>query len=51
MPKSETTDEPLTEARIRFACSQLREWGGLSEDEIRRIYDAEMRRLKDSADV
>jgi hypothetical protein len=35
----------MTEAKLRFLCKQLREWGGLPEDEVRRIYEAEMKRL------
>jgi hypothetical protein len=35
----------MTEAQLRFACEQLREWGGLPEAEIRRIYEAETKRL------
>jgi hypothetical protein len=35
----------MTEAMLRFLCEQLREWGGLSEAEIRRIYEAETKRL------
>lgn len=34
----------MTEAQLRFACEQLREWGGLPEAEIRRIYEAETKR-------
>ena len=41
MSQDETTEPPLTEAKLRFLCEQLREWGGLSEDEVRRIYEAE----------
>jgi hypothetical protein len=35
----------VTETRLRFMCEQLREWGGLPEAEIRRIYEAETKRL------
>ena len=41
------TTPPMTKVRIQFACEQLREWGGLSETEIQRIYNAEMQRLED----
>jgi hypothetical protein len=30
---------------LRFLCEQLREWGGLPEADIRRIYDAERKGL------
>ena len=33
------------EMRLRFMCEQLRDWGGLPDDEIQRIYEAEMKRL------
>jgi hypothetical protein len=33
---------------LRFLCEQLREWGGLPEDDIRRIYDAERKGLSAS---
>lgn len=35
----------VTEAKLRFMCEQLREWGGVPEDEIRRIYEAENKRF------
>jgi hypothetical protein len=35
----------VTETQLRFMCEQLREWGGLPEAEIRRIYEAETKRL------
>jgi hypothetical protein len=38
----------MTEAQLRFACEQLREWGGLPEAEIRRIYEAETKRLAEN---
>ena len=34
----------MTEAQLRFACEQLRKWGGLPEAKIRRIYKAETKR-------
>jgi hypothetical protein len=37
----------MTEAMLRFLCEQLREWGGLSETEIRRIYDTERKKLSE----
>jgi hypothetical protein len=46
MSQDNTTELPLTEAKLRFMCEQLREWGGLPEAEIRRIYEAEMKRRK-----
>jgi hypothetical protein len=42
---NETTEPPMTEAKLRFLCEQLREWGGIPEDEVRRIYEAEAKRL------
>jgi hypothetical protein len=45
MQQIKTTEALMTEAQLRFMCEQLREWGGLPEDEIRRIYEAEMKRL------
>ena len=36
----------MTEAKLRFMCEQLREWGGLPEDDIRRIYEAEQEACK-----
>ena len=41
---------PLTEAKLRFMCEQLREWGGIPEDDIRRVYEAEARRLASNAE-
>lgn len=46
-PETTPDDAPLTERQIRFACCQLIEWGGFSLAEAHRIYDAEMRRLKE----
>ena len=43
--QSNTTEHPPTEARLRFMCEQLREWGGIPEDDIRRVYEAESKRL------
>ncbi len=49
-----TTHTPMivtvSEAKLRFLCEQLREWGGLPEDEIRRIYEAESKRLVRNAE-
>ncbi len=47
---SETTEPTMTEAKLRFMCEQLREWGGLPEDEVRRIYEVEMERLVSNAE-
>lgn len=45
MPHDQTADDPLmTAAQLQFACEQFREWGGFSEEEIRRIYDGEIKR-------
>jgi chemotaxis response regulator CheB len=45
MANPETTEPLMTEAKLRFMCEQLRDWGGLPEDEVQRIYEAEMKRL------
>ena len=44
------TTAPMTEARLRFMCEQLREWGDLPDNEIRRIYEAEMKRPVSNAE-
>lgn len=36
---------------LRFLCEQLREWGGLPEAEIQRIYDAERKGLSEMIPV